>query len=799
MSSPKPISSSPKSANDSTNSRRGSMAGSPFRQASLRLGSPVTVGSFSQRSLGPGTGASPAAVSDFDDNVFSTDRRSFSLQRKSFGNAINGGVSSGLATSLSTSNAIGNSNGNGTGNGSGNGTLSRAMSSSSASPSNLLGSNIPGSSAVSISDQGSSIIDIDNPDPEIVKVVGRHLVREARGSDFGSDYDGSVGLGSNDGLTAGTSNGAGGNGTAGIGNRATDVVDDDDKFMSLRLQGGDITRQLYNWQREHEEGDAATKRGRSRSFDLPRPAIVGPDGHPIDTKNIKAPGGFRRNFISHNHQTRNRHDPESQNTRRPAFLTRNFIEFLSIYGHFAGEELEDDEDEDDEEDGAGSPFGYGGIGGASVGGSGGAGSGGNGNGDEEQDQDETSALISRPRLSRKKSAHHGPGNATQTKAVMLLLKSFVGTGVLFLPKAYSNGGLLFCSVLLVFVSLISYWCFLLLIESKNRVGGGSFGDIGGVLYGPRMRQLILFSIVISQIGFAAAYIVFVSENLQAFVMAVTNNQTFIRVEVFIFLQLIVFLPLSMIRDIAKLSGTALVADFFILLGLVYLYYYGAHTIAEQGVADVVMFNSESWTLFIGTAIFTYEGIGLIIPIQESMKHPQKFTPVLAGVMVGITLVFVSMGALQYAAYGTKVKTVIILNLPQDSHFVNGVQFLYSAAILLSTPLQLFPAIRIMENWLFVRSGKYNTKIKWQKNVFRFFLTFLTALVAWGGADDLDKFVALIGSFACIPLVYIYPPLLHLKAVKQSWYMVLADVVLAVAGLGAMIYTTAGTVSSWIKS
>ena len=34
---------------------------------------------------------------------------------------------------------------------------------------------------------------------------------------------------------------------------------------------------------------------------------------------------------------------ESLRTTTPNFLTKNFIEFLSIYGHFAGEELEDDE------------------------------------------------------------------------------------------------------------------------------------------------------------------------------------------------------------------------------------------------------------------------------------------------------------------------------------------------------------------------------------------------------------------------------------------------------------------------
>jgi proton-coupled amino acid transporter len=33
---------------------------------------------------------------------------------------------------------------------------------------------------------------------------------------------------------------------------------------------------------------------------------------------------------------------------------------------------------------------------------------------------------------------------------------------------------------------------------------------------------------------------------------------------------------------------------------------------------------------------------------------------------------------------------------------------------------------------------------------------ICATLAWVGANDLDKFVALVGSFACIPLVYIYP-------------------------------------------
>lgn len=262
------------------------------------------------------------------------------------------------------------------------------------------------------------------------------------------------------------------------------------------------------------------------------------------------------------------------------------------------------------------------------------------------------------------------------------------------------------------------------------------------------------------------------------------------------MQLIIFLPFSMIRDMAKLSGTALVADFFIMLGLIYLYYYDIFTISTQGVADISNFNSN-WALFIGTAIFTFEGIGLIIPVQETMKHPEKFPRVLGGVMIVITVIFVSMGALCYAAYGSDTKTVVILNLPQDSKFVNAVQFLYSLAILLSTPLQLFPAIRIMESGIFPRSGKFNAKVKWSKNFFRFCVVVVTAMISWGGADDLDKFVAIVGSFACIPLVFIYPPLLHMRAYPgRGWVGSTAELSLCVFGACVMVYTTGLTAWKW---
>ncbi|KAI2781550.1 transmembrane amino acid transporter protein-domain-containing protein [Daldinia loculata] len=594
-------------------------------------------------------------------------------------------------------------------------------------------------------------------DPEIIK---RHLVQPTDTADSASNYgDNSKGKQVSD--------------SVGLGR------DDEEEFSSLRLQGGDITRQIYKWT---EDAEGRNRPQRSKSFSHPRDE---PESEVLDINTIKIPGGFRRNYLRR--AARSPHldsdgleagEGTSRGRREPQLLTSSFLEFLSIYGHFAGEELE----EDDEVLGPGEYF-----------------SSGESDdfydSEEEREPMEDSALLTPSKRKRRRRVRGGSGNNTPFNAALLLLKSFVGTGVLFLPRAYFNGGMLFSNLVLLFVAALSYYCFVLLVTTRLKVEG-SFGDIGGILYGDWMRKLILFSIVISQIGFVAAYIVFTAENLQAFILAVSDCNTNIRITWLILMQMIIFLPFSLFRDIGKLGFTALIADAFIVIGLAYLFYYDILTLSTHGIADIIQFNQKDWTLFIGTAIFTFEGIGLIIPIQESMRSPSKFPKVMFYVMIIISVLFVTMGAVSYAAYGSKTETVVLLNLPQDNKLVNGVQFLYSLAILLSTPLQIFPAIRITENAFFTKSGKYNPYIKWQKNMFRFLVVFLCAFIAWGGADDLDKFVALVGNFACIPLVYIYPPLLHYKGVARSRARKVTDILLCIFGFIAMAYTTSLTVISW---
>lgn len=548
---------------------------------------------------------------------------------------------------------------------------------------------------------------------------------------------------------------------------------------NLQMQSGDMTRDLYRWTQEHpgdspqaggDHGVPMPQRRRSISFsaqsihsstnqstheNLDLPPQTG-----MTHDEITAPGGFRRSFLLHKHQQRYGEDAPP-----PSFITRNFIEFLTLYGHFAGEDLEE-EDEDEVES------------------------------DEE-------ALLepSRPRRAHK---DHGRHKASTFKAILLLLKSFIGTGVLFLPKAFDNGGWAFSAGCLFLCAVASFFCFISLISTKKKVGVNGYGDLGLKLFGPHMKFSILLSIALSQIGFSAAYIVFTAANLKVFcenVLGVRPDS--LGLASYIVFQTLIFVPLSFTRNITKLSGTTLVADLFILLGLLYVYYYPSYYILKHGIASSSMlaFNKSDWTLFVGTAIFTFEGVGLLIPIQESMEKPQHFNKCLLGVMSGVAFVFISSGLICYSAFGSKVETVVLLNFPQDSPFTKSAQLLYALAILLSTPLQLFPAIRILENWTFPvdASGKHNPRIKWLKNYFRSAVVVLTSLIAWGGANDLDKFVSLVGSFACVPLIYIYPPALHFKAFKDKGASKIAlatDILIATVGVVIMSYNTYQSVLMW---
>lgn len=632
---------------------------------------------------------------------------------------------------------------------------------------------------------------------------------------------------------------------------------------SLKTQGGDITRRLYH-QMENITGnnnhnnnnnnntdttgndldDNVSIGGNSTFRDGPPPRLrtrsASFSSYLEETRrgsmasDINIPGGFRREFLINK--------AIQKNQQPPNFLTQNFMEFLSIYGHFAGEDFSDEEEEGDE-------------------------------GDEEYDNghdgdevfDEESSLLGnerrgggsgggQPFRQLPKKPHPHPqkqppkGTASVFKTFLLLFKALVGSGVLFLPRAFYNGGMLFSMITLSLFGLLTFFCYIGLIESKTILRLSSFGELGYKTYGKPLKYCILVSILLSQIGFVTTYILFTAENMIAFLSQyVSTKNNLLSREVLpnwlnrgnlILIQCILLIPLVLIRNLAKLSMVSLISSVFIVIGLLIIFWYSGVNLINNGVGpNITNFNSNSWTMLIGVAVTSFEGIGLILPIQSSMSQPEKFPLVLSISMAIITSIFVGIGTIGYFSFGDKIKSIIILNLPQDQFAVQSILVLYSIAVFLSGPLQLFPAIKIGESLIFHhskkkskrqqhqhgstdesntnntddndgklyhQSGKYNPQVKWLKNGFRAISVIFICSLAYLNADNIDKFVSFNGCFACIPLVYIYPPLIHLKSIqskqqqqqqqqtgrsKSDQLFIWLDYLLIVVGIATVIYSS----------
>ncbi|KAG0031933.1 neutral amino acid transporter [Podila clonocystis] len=534
----------------------------------------------------------------------------------------------------------------------------------------------------------------------------------------------------------------------------------------FQLQGGDAADDVYKWHAKE------TRRQMNRSQ-----TYHAPSNQDADIVQIKAPGGFRRHFLQQ--------DAAARGEPAPELPTKSFIHFLGLFNmyemdHFAGENF--------------------------------------------HSIPRRSIVVPRDLEKRKSmgsiaSKRFQPGQHIEEdevvipepeekisfgKAIGMLFKSFIASGILFLPRAFANGGIVFAPLFMTLIAALCLHSFLLLVKCRE-LHPGSFGDIGGHFYGRWMRYIVLFAIAISQFGFCCGYCIFVAQQL-AIVVASLGGAHLDKI-VWIAIFFVILVPFTLIRNISKFGPSALIADLCIIVGLVYIYAYDIkELVIHQGAPSTLqLFNKQDFGLFVGTAVFSYEGIGMVIPICSSMANPKQFPRALTIVLSTVCALLVSFGCLGYAAYGNTVETIVLDNLPHgtggEKAGKNAIQILYIIAIFLTTPLMLFPCIRIIEGCVFhaVGGGPKTKTLLLKENIVRILIDFAVAAVAYAGYSQLDIFISFVGSFACAPLLFIFPPMFHLRAFpEQPKWRKISDVALILFGFLVFFYTLVVTIQGFSR-
>lgn len=410
---------------------------------------------------------------------------------------------------------------------------------------------------------------------------------------------------------------------------------------------------------------------------------------------------------------------------------------------------------------------------------------------------------------------------TWFQTLINLLKGNIGTGMLGLPLAVKNAGIVLGPISLLVMGIIAVHCMHLLVKCAHHIclrDQRPFVDYGdAMMYSLESspstwlrahsiwgRRAVSFFLILTQLGFCCVYFVFLADNIKQVVEAssgTTNNCNLNETVVLTYsmdsrFYMLSFLPflilLVFIKNLKYLAILSMVGNIAMLGSLVIIYQFIVRDIPDVSHLPYVS-GWKTYTLFFGTAIFAFEGIGVILPLENKMHSPLHFPAVLYAGMGTVTVLYTLLGTLGYLRFGNIIQPSITLNLP-NCWFYQSVKILYSFGIFITYALQFYVAAEII-----IPKAVTCVSERWSKAVdyiVRALLVCMTCVLAIL-IPRLDIVISLVGSVSSSALALIFPPLMEIWAFYEdglSRWTVFKDITISLVGFVGFVVGT--YVSLW---
>lgn len=162
--------------------------------------------------------------------------------------------------------------------------------------------------------------------------------------------------------------------------------------------------------------------------------------------------------------------------------------------------------------------------------------------------------------------------------------------------------------------------------------------------------------------------------------------------------------------------------------------------------------------FFGAAVYSLEGIGLVLPIENALREDAKdsYRSVLMGAMSLIIGLYLALGELPLLSFGeiTGGSITAVIEQYYSGWPINLANILLAFAVTFTFPLQFYPAIQVIEQrCVTIRSRRHQIVVR---------TLICTGLMAVAYLiPNVGLLISLFGSIGSSVLALIVPPLIYL--------------------------------------
>ncbi|AET37341.1 Avt2p Ecym_1084 [Eremothecium cymbalariae DBVPG len=356
------------------------------------------------------------------------------------------------------------------------------------------------------------------------------------------------------------------------------------------------------------------------------------------------------------------------------------------------------------------------------------------------------------------------GKSNMYMAFMNMANSILGAGVIGQPFAIKNCGLIGGVCLIVLLTIIVDWTIRLIVINLKLTGKTTYQDSVEFAMGTKGKLLILFVNGLFAFGGCVGFCIIIGDSIPHVLKAFfpSHSELFRRNVVISVVTLFISYPLSLNRNISKLSKASMLAlvSLLLIVALVIIRapkvedeYKGQFTWEEAFITPRV-FQGIS---IISFALVCHHNTSFIF---FSLKNPslKRFGNLTHISCIISMLVCLIAGYVGFLTFKDKTKGNILNNFPSNDNFINFARFCFGFNMLTTFPLEIFVLRDVVRDLLYFQSADSESIILTTKE--HFIVTSVLVFISMSislTTCNLGALLELVGSTTASLTAYILPP------------------------------------------